>query len=160
MKSSNIAPWIGAFAILASPYAVAQTTSPPATSPPAEMPSARPDTPAVPSTVTPPKSPTQASPTTPTPPAERAAKDTKTDPLVGLAVFGSDGQKLGEVQDVKTEADGKVQAIHIKTGGFLGFGGRMVAIPSDKFTRSGQNVQVNMTYNEVTALPKVEDKRS
>jgi sporulation protein YlmC with PRC-barrel domain len=153
MRMKHIAPVMGAF-MIAAPIALhAQTTAP------SQPPTTLPDAPAAPSTTVP-KAPAQATPTTPTPPVERSAKETTADPLVGLAAFGSDGQKLGEVQDVKTEADGKVKEIHIKTGGFLGFGGRMVAIPMDKFTRSGQNIQVNMTYNEVTALPKVEDKRS
>jgi sporulation protein YlmC with PRC-barrel domain len=95
---------------------------------------------------------------TPTAP-DQSATDAKRDPLVGLAVFGADGQKIGEVRDVKASADGKVEAIHVKTGGFLGFGGKTVAIPNGKFTRSGQAVQIAMTAADVTKLPVVEDKQ-
>ena len=75
-------------------------------------------------------------------------------------MFGSDGQKVGEVRDVKAEPDGKVTEIYVRTGGFLGFGGRMVAIPASKFNKSGQNVQLAMTSAEVTKLPVVGDKPS
>ena len=85
-----------------------------------------------------------------------AVKDT----LVGLAVFGSDGQKVGEVKDVKAEPDGKVTEIHVKTGGFLGFGGKTVAIPAAKFNRSGQNVQLALTSADVAKMPVVVEKPS
>ena len=54
-----------------------------------------------------------------------------------------------------TEPSGKT-AIEIKVGGFLGFGGHMVAIPDGKFSRVGDTVQVNMTADEVNKLPKAE----
>ena len=79
----------------------------------------------------------------------------KANPLIGLAVFSSDGSRLGTVQAVNAEPDGKVKAIHIKTGGFLGFGGKMVAIPEGKFTRAGENVQLGLTAEEVSKLPEL-----
>lgn len=82
----------------------------------------------------------------------------KVNSLVGLAVFSSDGNKVGTVQSVSSGTDGKVKAIHIKTGGFLGFGGKLVAIPAEKFTQSGNNVQVGMTHDEVTKLPEVKEQ--
>ena len=54
-----------------------------------------------------------------------------------------------------TDADGKVAAIRIKTGSFLGIGGKLVAIPEGKFTRSGVNVRLGMTAEEVSKLPEV-----
>jgi sporulation protein YlmC with PRC-barrel domain len=42
--------------------------------------------------------------------------------LIGLAVFSSDGNKVGMVDSIDAQPDGKITAIHIKTGGFLGFG--------------------------------------
>ena len=88
--------------------------------------------------------------------APSAGKET----LVGLAVFGSDGQKVGEVKDVKAEPDGKVTEIHVRTGGFLGFGSKIVAIPAAKFNRSGQNVQLALTSADVVKMPVVVEKPS
>ena len=53
---------------------------------------------------------------------------------------------------------GKVKAIHIETGGFLGIGGKLVAIPEGKYTRSGDNVQLGMTADAVSKLPEVEEQ--
>ncbi len=79
-------------------------------------------------------------------------------PLVGLSVFSSDGTKLGSVHSVSAGPDGKVTAIRLKTGGFLGIGGKLVAIPDGKFTRAGENVQLGMTADEVSKLPEVKEQ--
>jgi hypothetical protein len=52
------------------------------------------------------------------------------------------------------ERGGKVTAIGVKVGGFLGFGGHMVVIPDGKFNRVGNTVQINMTADEVHNLPE------
>ena len=72
---------------------------------------------------------------------------------MGLTAKSSDGTNLGIVQSVIMEPVGKT-AIGIKVGGFLGFGGHMVAIPDGKFTRVGDIVQVSMTADEVNQLPQ------
>jgi hypothetical protein len=79
-------------------------------------------------------------------------------PLVGLAVFSSDGSKMGTVHGVSAAPDGSVKAIHIKTGGFLGFGGKMVAVPEGRFTKAGDNIQLGMTADEVSKLPETKEQ--
>ena len=76
-------------------------------------------------------------------------------PLIGLPVFSSDGNKLGIVDSIDGQPDGKVTAINIRTGGFLGFGAKLVAIPEGKFTRTGDNVLLGMTADEVSKLPEL-----
>ena len=85
------------------------------------------------------RSPRRLPPTAvpPRPADKSATAPAKVNPLVGLAVFSSDGSKMGTVQSVSAAPDGSVKAIHIKTGGFLGFGGKLVAIPEGRFTKSG-----------------------
>jgi len=139
----------GALALAAFPLmAVAQTqpsTPPPGgTTPPAAT---------KPAPATPPGSPDKAAPGSP----DKGAQ-AKTNPLVGLAVFSSDGNKLGTVHSVSAEPDGKVKAIRIKTGGFLGIGGKLVAIPEGKFTKAGDNIQLGMTADEVSKLPEVKEQ--
>ncbi len=79
--------------------------------------------------------------------------------LVGLPVFGSDGQNVGQVTSVKAKADGEVSEIHVKVGGLLGFGARVVAIPAGKFANAGQNILLAMTTAEVGKLPAIDEKR-
>ena len=150
----NILPLISAAHTLVLPATLlAQTTPLPADqqkSPPEFSPA--PPTSLSPSVPSVGQKPTTATSTSR--PVAGATSETKVDPIVGLAVFSSDGQKVGDIHDVKTEGDGKVSEVYIKTGGFLGFGTRTVAIPSEKMTRSGQNVQLTMTYDDVTKLPE------
>jgi len=89
-------------------------------------------------------------------PSEAPATPTAQD-LVGLNVFSSDGTRIGEVRAVNTGSNGNVVALHIRTGGFLGFGGRIVAIPQGKFMRSGQSIRLDLDSDEVTGLPEVKD---
>jgi hypothetical protein len=99
----------------------------------------------------------------PTPPAavqQRPVDKSATAPiqaksLLGLSVFSSDGSKMGAVLSVSAAPDGSAKAIHIKTGGFLGFGGKLVAIPEARFTKSGDSIQLGMTADEVSKLPEM-----
>ena len=144
---------LGAAALFAcSPLAVmAQTTGPTTPSTPDRPSATEPARPADPA----------MKPTEPARPAlPRTTQQTapKVNPLIGLAVFSSDGSKLGNVHSVNAEPDGKVKAIHIKSGGFLGIGGKLVAIPEGKFTRAGDNIQLGMTSDEVSKLPEVKEQ--
>jgi len=105
-----------------------------------------------PETSAPPAAP-QPMPST-TPSDKKAAVPASTGELVGLTAKSSDGHNLGTVQTVMMEPSGKISAIGVKVGGFLGFGGHTVAIPDGKFNRLGDTVQINMTADEVNKLPK------
>ena len=112
---------------------------------------------------TPPQSPAPTAPppaAKPMPPTQGQSVTTpgKVDPLIGLNVLSSDGSKLGSVQRVKSTPDGKVEEIQFKTGGFLGFGGKIVAVPESKYTRKGDTIQLQMTADEVSKLPEVKDQ--
>src|SRR5262249_20102922 len=122
--------------------AIAQTQSPPP-SPPAA---------ATPQTAPPPPQ------TTPSPaPAEQRAAAPAAPGMVGLTAKSPEATNLGTVHSGATGPGDKV-SIGVKVGGFLGFGGHMVAIPDDKFNRIGDTVQVNMSADEVKKLPKVSEK--
>jgi hypothetical protein len=135
----------------------AQTPPPSPTSPPAAT---KPDAVPMPQTgpATRPADPAEKPAVAPRSGDKSATAPAKVNPLVGLTVFSSDGNKLGTVHSVSAAPDGKVKAIHIKTGGFLGIGGKLVAIPDGKFTRSGENIQLGMTADEVSKLPAVKEQ--
>jgi hypothetical protein len=88
------------------------------------------------------------------PPSETPAGQPGQD-LVGLSVFSSDGTKVGDVRAVDTGPSGNVAALHVRTGGFLGFGGRIVAIPEGSFARKGPDIRLTLTADEVGRLPEV-----
>jgi sporulation protein YlmC with PRC-barrel domain len=99
----------------------------------------------------------QAAPETPKAPAVKPSEAPAAQSLVGLMVFSSDGTRVGEVRSVDTGQGGNIVALRVRTGGFLGFGGRIVAIPEGKFIRSGQSIRIDLDSDEVAALPEVKD---
>lgn len=74
--------------------------------------------------------------------------------LVGRDVFSQDQTLVGQVERVASK-DGRVQAIFIRTGGFLGFGARLVSISEGQFHMRGRNVQLQLTSEDVQKLPDV-----
>jgi PRC-barrel domain len=92
-----------------------------------------------------------------TPPSSSDAKAAH--PLMGLTAVASDGSNIGDVRAVKTTPDGKVTALHIHSGGFLGFGGKIVEIPEGQFSRSGDKIQLTFTGEQVSKLPAVKAGR-
>jgi hypothetical protein len=123
--------------------------------------SAQTDSPTSPAPAPPSVSPpvTRPDPVTPTRPMDKSATaPAKVNPLVGLAVFSADGSKMGTVHSVSMGPDGKATAIRIRTGGFLGFGAKLVAIPEGRFTQSGNNIQLALTADEVGKLPEIKEQ--
>lgn len=117
--------------------------TPPAGAPPNGAPAAKPDA---------------AAPSKGATGGQAAAPSTK-DVAVGAAVFGSDGKKVGEIKGVKSEPSGGIQEIHVKTGGFLGLGGKIVVIPGSKISKGGEAVQLAMTTEEVSKMPLLAEKQ-
>jgi sporulation protein YlmC with PRC-barrel domain len=52
--------------------------------------------------------------------------------LVGLGVYNDSNEKLGSINDLLADKEGKIKAVVIGVGGFLGVGEHLVAIPYDK----------------------------
>jgi sporulation protein YlmC with PRC-barrel domain len=68
--------------------------------------------------------------------------------LMGTDIYGSDNQKIGDLDDVILDRQGKIQAIVIGVGGFLGIGEKNVAIPYDQVQwMSSQEVQAQNNQN-------------
>jgi hypothetical protein len=49
--------------------------------------------------------------------------------LVGLNVMGAEQKSIGTIEEVLIDHDGKAQTVVIGVGGFLGIGGKAVAVP-------------------------------
>jgi sporulation protein YlmC with PRC-barrel domain len=52
--------------------------------------------------------------------------------LVGLSVYNDNNESIGAINDMLTDKDGKIKAVVIGVGGFLGIGEHLVAIPFEK----------------------------
>jgi hypothetical protein len=132
-------------ALAAAQQAPAPEPSPPAEKPPMAKPEPAPQT-----------APTPMPQKPATQPSSSQSKPAR-HPLMGLTAVSADGSKIGDVRAVNTSSDGKVTALHIHSGGFLGFGGRIVEIPAGKFSQQGNSIQLTLTAEEVSQLPRVRD---
>jgi sporulation protein YlmC with PRC-barrel domain len=52
--------------------------------------------------------------------------------MVGLSVYNDKNESIGSINDLLTDKDGKIKAVVIGVGGFLGVGEHLVAIPYEK----------------------------
>jgi sporulation protein YlmC with PRC-barrel domain len=58
--------------------------------------------------------------------------------LVGVNVYGPNNEKVGDVNEVLIDRNGKAEAVVIGVGGFLGIGEKDVALPFDQVQWSDQ----------------------
>lgn len=78
--------------------------------------------------------------------------------LIGMKVTNAANESVGEINDVVLAKDGKVAAVIIGVGGFLGMGERDVAISYGglKFAKDSNGrdvVTVNATKDQLKAAP-------
>ncbi|MEO0671293.1 MAG: PRC-barrel domain-containing protein [Pseudomonadota bacterium] len=163
-NDTNLIPRLRALAVagvlstaVAAAPAFAQSTTPETTQPPAAaqpVPATGADEGAAPAAPS-------AEPTAPgATQAEPAPKGDQVTEMIGLPVFTSDGQRIGAVGKIEPASDGKVAAIHVRTGGFLGFGTKLVVIPAEQFEQAGETVKLALTADEVDKLPEAEPAKS
>src|SRR5215468_300886 len=60
--------------------------------------------------------------------------------LVGLSVYNEKNESVGSINDMLTDKNGKIVAVVIGVGGFLGVGEHLVAVPFDKVKFSSEPV--------------------
>ena len=94
----------------------------------------------------------QAPPAPPAPPAPAAATDPnlavatvkleggyRASKVVGAAVYNAENQQIGTVDDLILNHENQVSLAVISVGGFLGVGGKLVALPYGKIERADNN---------------------
>src|SRR5690348_17860388 len=60
--------------------------------------------------------------------------------LVGLSVYNEKNESVGSIHDMLTDKNGKIVAVVIGVGGFLGVGEHLVAVPFEKVKFSTEPV--------------------
>jgi len=105
---------------------------------------------------------TSAAPGTPAPAAGSAAvapaagtypAAQEVEKYIGKDVYGTNGNKVGELNNVLIDQDGKVRAGIVEFGGFLGIGEHRVAVPWNQINAQGDRLTVNMTNDQIKAAP-------
>ena len=76
--------------------------------------------------------------------------------LIGRNINSPEGERVGEIDSVLIGRDGKIQAVIVGVGGFLGIGERKVAIDWNqlKFQDNDQRVVANVTRDQLKNMPE------
>jgi sporulation protein YlmC with PRC-barrel domain len=94
-------------------------------------------------------------------PAENAT-DMRADKLIGTTVYNADGQKVGSVNDIVFDKDGKIVGVVLKVGGLLGIGGKSVGIKWQEVQVAPQEgtLKVNYTEDQLKVAPDFKTQES
>jgi sporulation protein YlmC with PRC-barrel domain len=96
---------------------------------------------------------------------QRANDDWPASEVIGTEVRNLAGEEIGDVNEIILGNDGKVRAVIIGVGGFLGMGERDVAVAfnSLKIARDSDNdevITVDATKEALTSAPQWERRRT
>lgn len=88
---------------------------------------------------------------------EVLAADISADELIGTNVYGANDESVGSIADVILSTDGKVDAVTVDVGGFLGIGAKEVALDLDNlaFMRNDDDLYLytSLTRDQLEAQP-------
>lgn len=80
--------------------------------------------------------------------AAENATDMSADKLIGASVYNTEGEKVGAVEDIVFDKDGKIVGVVLKVGGLLGIGGKSVGIKWDEVKVSPEDPLVTIAYKK------------
>jgi sporulation protein YlmC with PRC-barrel domain len=86
---------------------------------------------------------------------DKSAGQIKADTLVGKNLKNNSGETIGEIESVIIDETGKVAAVIVGVGGFLGMGEREVAVDWNdlQIRKNSDDVQTGMTKADLKGLP-------
>jgi sporulation protein YlmC with PRC-barrel domain len=75
--------------------------------------------------------------------------------MIGRTVVNSKNEKIGDIESVLADKDGRARYVIVGIGGFLGMGERDVALRWDElsFADNNEKIVVNATKDQLSALP-------
>jgi len=79
------------------------------------------------------------------------------DEIEDMNVYGTGGKKIGEVDEVLVDASGKIVAVSVESGGFLGIGDEEVVVMLDQLSLEGDRFNTSLTKDQLLALPRWKD---
>lgn len=95
---------------------------------------------------------------------EQGPDDVRASEFVGMPVTGANGAQIGEISDLIMNADYRVTAVVLSTGGIFGIGGKRIALSLNDLviaqTPSGKerNASVNITRQDIIDAPEFRSK--
>lgn len=79
------------------------------------------------------------------------------DEIEDMSILTSGGERIGEVDELLLNGEGRIVAVSVEVGGFLGVGDREVVLGLDQLTPEGDAFRVDMTRSEIEGLPSWDD---
>jgi sporulation protein YlmC with PRC-barrel domain len=76
---------------------------------------------------------------------QEAAGQWRASKMIGLNVYNNDNEKIGDIAELIIDRSGKLEAVVVGAGGFLGLGERDVAIPYGQISWSFQRPGLSRT---------------
>lgn len=79
------------------------------------------------------------------------------DALIGKTVYGTNNEKIGEVDDVILDGSGQAKQLVVGSGGFLGIGEKMVAVDYNAANWDQTNNRINLSSlsrEDIKAMPE------
>lgn len=70
--------------------------------------------------------------------SKQGMSEFKASKFVGVDVYGSEGEKIGDITEILLDQQGAAKAVVIGVGGFLGMGQKTVALPWSALTWSNE----------------------
>ncbi len=74
--------------------------------------------------------------------------------LMGLAVYNEANEKLGDINELLVDKSGKINAVVIGVGGFLGMGEHDIAVSMDKLKFVEEPVRTSSTSTTTSTTPR------
>lgn len=71
-----------------------------------------------------------------------------------IDVFNVEGEKIGEIESVLLDENGKPAAFHLEVGGWLDIGDEDVAVPLEALTHQARGFVSKMTEQQLENLPE------
>lgn len=92
--------------------------------------------------------------------AVSSGENVRVERMLGKTVRGSDGQEIGEVEDILLDAkSGAAKQVIVSSGGFLGIGTKQIAIDYSAVSVDNENRELrvsNLTQEAVRTMPEFE----
>lgn len=73
--------------------------------------------------------------------------------MIGSTVYDVQNQNIGSVKDIVLNRDGKVSAVVIDVGAFLGVGGKNVAVPLNDLKTTNDRLTLAQSKSQLQSAP-------
>lgn len=93
------------------------------------------------------------------PDPERLGREKEIVPVKYIRVENREGERLGAIKDVVIDlGNGRIVEVLVRSGGFMGIGGRIIAVPPAAFSAgmSGKVYTLDMPASRFKAAPRIE----